>query len=110
MIYGDGSATRDFCAVQNIVLANILSAFEKNAAGKVFNIGCGVETSLRELLEKIYSVFAPGLEIKFKSEAPRAGDILHSSASIKSAQEILKFRPVLFLEQGLQEMFQSTLQ
>lgn len=110
VIYGDGSATRDFCAVQNIVLANILSAFEKNAAGKVFNIGCGVETSLRELLEKIYSVFAPGREIKFKSEAPRAGDILHSSASIKSAQEILKFRPVLFLEQGLQEMFQSTLQ
>ena len=49
VIYGDGSATRDFCAVQNIVKANILAAFCAEAAGKVFNIGCGVSTTLNEL-------------------------------------------------------------
>ena len=37
IIYGTGEATRDFCAVQNIVLANILAAFEVKAAGQVFN-------------------------------------------------------------------------
>ena len=101
IIYGTGEATRDFCAVQNIVLANILAAFEVKAAGQVFNIGCGVKTSLNELLTKIYDIFAPGQEIKAIHEAPRQGDILHSSASIELAREILKFEPVIYLEEGL---------
>ena len=101
IIYGTGEATRDFCAVQNVVLANILAALENNAAGKVFNIGCGVRTSLNELLEKIYSVFAPEREIKAIHESPRDGDILHSSASIELARKILKFEPVIYLEEGL---------
>ena len=101
IIYGTGEATRDFCAVQNIVLANILAAFEEKAAGKVFNIGCGVRTSLNELLTKIYNVFAPEREIKAIHEPPRQGDILHSSASIELARKILKFEPVIYLEEGL---------
>ena len=101
VIYGDGSATRDFCAVQNIVKANILSAFSPDAPGKVFNIGCGVRTSLNELLREIYAVFAPEAEAKCIHENPRDGDILHSCASIGLAQEILKFRPAIYLEEGL---------
>ena len=101
IIYGTGEATRDFCAVQNVVLANILATLENNAAGKVFNIGCGVRTSLNELLEKIYSVFAPERKIKAIHESPRDGDILHSSASIELARKILKFEPVIYLEEGL---------
>ena len=98
VIYGDGTATRDFCAVQNIVKANFLAALEHDAAGKVFNIGCGVSTSLNDLMKNIYEIFAPGREIKFKREAPRDGDILHSSASIELAKKILKFEPVLYLK------------
>ena len=104
VIYGDGTATRDFCAVQNVVLANILATLESEAPGKVFNIGCGVETSLKELMTKIYAVFAPDKEVKFIQEAPRDGDILHSSASIKLAREILKFEPVVYLQEGLEAM------
>ncbi len=104
VIYGDGTATRDFCAVQNVVLANILAALTPKASGKIFNIGCGVETSLNELMEKIYSVFAPDEEMKFLHEAPREGDILHSSASIELAKKILKFEPVVYLSQGLEIM------
>jgi len=102
VIYGDGTATRDFCAVQNVVNANLLAALTPEAAGEVFNIGCGVSTRLNELLKIIYEVFAPGLEIKFKREAPRDGDILHSSASIEKAKKILKFNPVLYLKEGLE--------
>ncbi len=104
IIYGNGSATRDFCAVQNVVNANILSAFTPEASGKVFNIGCGVETSLNDLLSKIYVVFAPGNEAKALHEPPREGDILHSSASIKYANEVLKYEPAVYLEDGLRIM------
>lgn len=101
VIFGDGNATRDFCSVQNVVKANILAALNENASGKVFNIGCGVETTLNELLSKIYSVFAPNKEVKALYEKPRAGDILRSCASIKFAEDVLKFKPVIFLEEGL---------
>ena len=101
VIYGDGTQTRDFCAVQNVVKANILSALSPEAPGKVFNIGCGVRTSLNELLEKIYSVFAPDSKVKCVHEAPRDGDILHSSASIELAEKILQFSPSIYLEEGL---------
>ena len=102
MIYGDGSATRDFCAVHNVVKANVLAAFCAEAAGKVFNIGCGVSTTLNELLGKIYAVFAPDAEAECIHENSRDGDILHSCASIGLAQRVLKFRPAVYLEEGLQ--------
>ena len=101
VIYGDGEQSRDFCAVQNVVKANILAAFASGAEGRVFNIGCGVRTSLNELLGKIYAVFAPDKEAKCKYEAPRAGDILHSWASTALAEEVLNFTPSIYLEEGL---------
>ncbi|MBQ7154357.1 MAG: NAD-dependent epimerase/dehydratase family protein [Synergistaceae bacterium] len=101
VIYGTGEQTRDFCSVQNVVKANILAAAAPEASGRVFNIGCGVRTSLNELLEKIYAVFAPGTEARCINEAPREGDILHSSASIQLAQDILEFCPAVYLEEGL---------
>ena len=104
VIYGDGSATRDFCAVQNIVNANILAALRPDISGKVFNIGCGVETSLKDLMLEIYEVFAPDRPVKFKEAAPREGDILHSSASIEFARELLKYEPVVYLREGLEAM------
>ena len=104
VIYGDGTATRDFCAVQNVVLANILAATDPEASGRVFNIGCGVETSLKELMTKIYAVFAPDRDVKFIQEAPREGDILHSSASIELARKVMKFEPVVYLQEGLEAM------
>ncbi|MBQ6774257.1 MAG: NAD-dependent epimerase/dehydratase family protein [Synergistaceae bacterium] len=101
IIYGTGEASRDFCSVQNVVLANILAATEREADSRVFNIGCGEKTNLNDLLAKIYRVFAPDKEIKAIYEKPRDGDILHSSASIKLAQEVLKYKPVIYLEEGL---------
>ena len=101
VIFGDGTQTRDFCAVQNVVQANILAALNPEVSGQVFNIGCGVSTSLNELLRKIYSVFAPDSEVLCVHEAPRDGDILHSSASIKLAEDMLHFKPLIYLEEGL---------
>ena len=101
VIYGTGEQTRDFCAVQNVVKANILAALSSGVSGQVFNVGCGVRTSLNELLGKIYAVFAPGTPAKCSHEPARDGDILHSSASIDLAERILKFTPSVYLEEGL---------
>lgn len=104
VVYGNGEQSRDFCAVQNVVKANVLAAMNPESSGRVFNIGCGVETTLNELLAKIYAVFSPGHEVKALYEAPREGDILHSSASIEYAREILKYEPSVYLSEGLEAM------
>lgn len=101
VIYGDGNAARDFCSVHNVVLANILAALNREASGRVFNIGCGIKTTLNELLSMIYSVFAPEREVKAIHEKPREGDILLSCASIELAENVLKYKPVVYLEEGL---------
>ena len=101
VIYGDGNAARDFCSVHNVVKANILAAFNPDSSGRVFNIGCGVQTTLNELLGKIYAVFAPEREVKAIHEKPRDGDILLSCASIELAENVLKYKPVVYLEEGL---------
>ncbi len=101
VVYGDGNNTRDFCAVQNVVLANFLSAFSKNAPGKIFNIGCGHEISLNELLNLIYKIFAPEREIKAEYLPARKGDIMRSYADINSAMSEINFKPVILAEEGL---------
>lgn len=104
VIYGDGEQSRDFCAVQNVVKANILAAMSPVSPGRVFNIGCGMKTTLNELLRMIYGVFAPGHEVIAEYQPPREGDIVHSSASIDYAREVLGYEPAVYLEQGLEAM------
>jgi len=110
IIYGDGENTRDFCYVKNVVEANILAATTENreAAGKVYNIACGEKTTLKEL----YSI----LKRKAASASPhhspvyedfRAGDIVHSTASVERAGLLLGYRPSYSLEDGLDEIIKT---
>jgi nucleoside-diphosphate-sugar epimerase len=102
VIFGDGGQTRDFTFVTNVVEANLLAchAPAAQAAGAVFNIGCGVATSIRELWQQIADLV--GTEVEPLHDAPRAGDVRHSLASIDRAREQLGYTPTLNLEQGLQ--------
>ena len=106
VIFGDGTATRDFCSVRNVVLANLLAAAAESpeAPGHVFNIACGERTTLGELLEKIRAVFAQGADVPVRREPPRPGDIPHSLASVERAERVLGYRPRVSLEEGLREM------
>ncbi len=107
VIYGNGTATRDFCAVQNVVLANILAAITPGISGKVFNIGCGTETNLNDLIKVIYKIFAPDKDVKVKYESERKGDILKSSADIELAEKYLHYKPIVSLEEGLNFLKES---
>lgn len=87
VIFGDGSATRDFVPVRDVIDANVL------AIGKtgVFCIGSGRSRTVLELATTIQELTGAGSTIRF---APaRTGDILHSSCSISRAERELGFAP-----------------
>ena len=103
VIFGDGAQTRDFTFVTNVVEANLLAchAPAEQAAGTVFNIGCGAATSIRDLWHQIASVAGVETETEPLYDAVRAGDVRHSQASIARAREQLGYNPAMNLDEGL---------
>jgi len=103
VILGDGEQTRDFTYVTNVVDANLLAcrAPAEQAVGGVFNIGCGTATSIRDLWRQIAALV--GVDVEPLHEAPRAGDVRHSMASIARAREQLGYNPSVTLEEGLRQ-------
>jgi nucleoside-diphosphate-sugar epimerase len=100
-IYGDGSQTRDFTYVGNIVQANIAAAHSANAPGQIMNIACGVRWSLNELLDRLAKMLKR--DIKPIMHPWRDGDVRHSQASIERAQRVLGFSPRVDFTEGLRE-------
>jgi UDP-N-acetylglucosamine 4-epimerase len=101
-VYGDGEQTRDFCYVKNVVRANLLAALAEKAG--VYNIACGVETTLNELFRILKQNTAPDSNCRPVYEEPRAGDIVRSFASVERARLLLGYEPLYSLEEGLAEM------
>jgi UDP-glucose 4-epimerase len=99
-IYGDGTQTRDFTHVSNVVHANLLAgASEKPLRGEVVNIACGRSYSLLELVEKMGRIL--GITPQRRFAPPRVGEVQHSRASIDAAHAQIGFQPVTDFEQGL---------
>jgi UDP-N-acetylglucosamine/UDP-N-acetyl-alpha-D-glucosaminouronate 4-epimerase len=107
-VYGDGETTRDFCHVSDVVQANLLAAVAaESAVGEVYNVGCGVETSLNELFRMI-RLGLVGYEAELASHEPvyeafRPGDIRRSVADISKARRHLGFEPEMTVAEGLGE-------
>jgi len=99
IIYGDGGQSRDFIFVQNVVRGNLLAAEAEGAAGEVFNMAEGRQTSLLQLLELLSKLLGKGIEPDF--QPPRIGDVRESLADIYRARSILGYEPITNLEQGL---------
>jgi UDP-glucose 4-epimerase len=98
-IFGDGSQSRDFTYVENVIQGNLLAAQAPNVAGRVFNIACGLRTSLLDLVAALNSLL--GTEIQPLHLPPRPGDVLHSQADISRAREDLGYQPTVDLNEGL---------
>ncbi|GIV02583.1 MAG: NDP-sugar dehydratase or epimerase [Fimbriimonadales bacterium] len=98
-VYGDGEQTRDFTFVADIVQANLKAMESERLDGEVFNIACGRSISLNELIRTLAAVFGQEPEVRYLP--PRPGDIKHSSADIRKAQERLGYSPQFTLEEGL---------
>lgn len=98
IIYGDGSQTRDFIFVKDVVEANINAALNSEVNG-VFNVAAGSSTSIKELAEIIIDETSSKSKIEFQDERP--GDIKHSLASIDETKTHLHFLPKFSLIDGL---------
>lgn len=106
-IFGDGSTSRDFCYVANVVQANIRAACAEDAAqDKVFNVAVGRSTSLNELFVEMKSALDQH-QINYTRDpiysAFRDGDVRHSLANISKAQELLDYLPSHGIQEGLME-------
>ena len=100
VIFGDGKQSRDFVYVKDIVNACMLSMNEdKFAGGEVFNIATGVSSDLLTLLRHINSILGKDITPVFKEM--RQGDIKFSLASIRKAVDIMGYKPLYSLEDGL---------
>ena len=103
IIYGDGSQSRDFTFVENVVEANLLACgTDDKLLGEIFNIACGKSYTILELVNFINKIL--GKEIKPELAEPRTGDIKHSLASIEKAKNTLGYQPKIDFEQGLRKL------
>jgi UDP-glucose 4-epimerase len=101
VIYGDGSQTRDFTFVTNVVDGVIRAAETPGVGGQVFNVATSSRVSLTELLAALKKIFGSTVEPIFKEA--RAGDVHDSQADIGKAERLLGYRPVVGLEEGLRQ-------
>ena len=110
-INGDGQISRDFCYVQNVVDANILSALNisKTISGKIFNIAVGESTTLNQLknlINESICELSSGGEIKDLNviyREARKGDIQHSLADITKAKKFLNYVPRFNISDGMMQ-------
>ena len=98
-LYGDGSQSRDFTFISDIVNANIKAAESGKVAG-VYNIGGGTQATVNSILDFISSQVG-NLNI-VKSDRQK-GDAKHTSADTSRARQDLAFEPEVTLQQGLIE-------
>lgn len=111
-INGDGSTSRDFCFIENVVQANLLAGMvgEPGALNQAYNVAVGERTTLNELFAALK------LELqKHHSEVAaarptyrdfRVGDIQHSLADITKARQLLGYAPEFNLPAGLARAFE----
>ena len=108
-INGDGSYSRDFTYIDNVIQANIkaLATKNKQAVNSVYNIAFGERTSLNDLitiLKDYLSKYDPKIKDIDTTYGPlREGDVPHSLASIQKAQDLLDYQPTHNLKEGLKE-------
>ncbi|BAC14038.1 UDP-glucose 4-epimerase (Vi polysaccharide biosynthesis) [Oceanobacillus iheyensis HTE831] len=99
IIYGDGTQSRDFTYIDNVVSANLLAATAKNLKGEVVNIGTGTQIQLNDLVDRINNIL--GKNISAIHTKDRAGDVKHSLADIQRAKDIINYEPITTFDDGL---------
>jgi len=98
-IFGDGSQTRDFTMVDDVVNANIQAATIKaEEYGKVVNVGCGNQTSVNQIVDKIEEIL--GIELK-REHLPPVVESKHTRADISVLKEYLQYVPKVSFDEGI---------
>lgn len=98
-VFGGGTQTRDFIAVEDVVSANLAAALSAEASGQVFNVGTGRETSVLELAALVQRLVGDTCPVLHGG--PRAADFARVGISVASAARVLGWRAEVPLERGL---------
>ena len=98
VIYGDGTQTRDYIFVEDVVRANLLALTGKEGT---YNIGTGIETSVNKLVEILSEVFGKKIEPIYTDERP--GEVKRIALDGTFAKEVLGFVPQYSLYEGIKK-------
>jgi nucleoside-diphosphate-sugar epimerase len=98
-IFGDGTQSRDFTYISNVVDANRLAMTAPGIGGQFLNVACGGRISLNEVVVAIEELTGRSVEPRYVDARP--GDVPHSMASIDRATELLGFAPQVSFRDGL---------
>ncbi|HSG99153.1 MAG TPA: NAD-dependent epimerase/dehydratase family protein, partial [candidate division Zixibacteria bacterium] len=103
-VYGDGTQTRDFIYVEDVVRAILLAARRRSAIGRVINVGTGKQVSVNQLLGAVQKGLNTYIEPMYAPLKP--GDDPRTCADTRLAKTLLGFSPSKSLDKGLQATLQ----
>lgn len=101
VIYGDGTQTRDFTYIDDVVEANLTLLASDAADGEVLNIGSTINIKIRTLAEIIRDELAPELEIEYAERFE--ADAEHTHADITKGRELLGYEPTTDIREGIEK-------
>jgi len=97
-IFGDGKQTRDFTYISDIIDANV-ACIDRGKAGETYNIGGGNRKKLKDLIPILEDICKKKIPLQW--EKKQKGDVPHTLASIRKAQEDLDYNPGTDIREGL---------
>ncbi|OGX15247.1 MAG: hypothetical protein A2166_00480 [Omnitrophica WOR_2 bacterium RBG_13_41_10] len=100
-IHGTGKQSRDFTYIDNVVAANILSATIPNIKCEVFNVACGSDNSILNLVDTLNKIMNKAVNPTFTP--PRAGDVFRTLADISKIKNMLGYTSKIDFETGLRK-------
>ena len=103
-IHGDGGQSRDFTYIENVLQANVKAA-TSDVGGEVYNVACGGQVTINELVDTLNDVL--GTDLEGVHTDPRAGDVRHSHADISKAREEIGYEPVVEFREGLERTVEA---
>ncbi len=109
-IFGDGTQTRDFIYIDDLIDA-ILLAMSFEGKGEIFQIATGKERTVLEVAEILQKELGSyGVQMKLQHSGKRLGDVHRNFADISKAKSILGWKPVMKLKTGIQKTVSSSFQ
>jgi len=97
--HGDGSQTRDYIYVDDVVSAMVAAATAPGLNGQIINVGSGRETSIKELVDTVLNVTNSKANVIYNAQT--SGGVSRMKANLSLAKEFLRFNPSISLEEGL---------
>lgn len=102
-IYGDGTQTRDFIYIEDLIRAIRLAATVEGVGGEVFQIATNAETAVQEMVEKLLPIMSEaGIgEAEVCYTSPRKGDVMRNYSDTSKARRMLGWQSEVTLDEGL---------